>query len=151
MRSKPANQRGQAEVRAEGEETYGHHDPCHTFLLFSLPPSLSFSLVLVFFFSVVVVAAAVCITDPSSSVKQTSVGSLSNSTALLHQNRPPAVIADILPAATLRGEEVQSGRVARILSDTSGPPTMKETGAKGAFPLSCGSQCAKLAIISRRR
>lgn len=48
------------------------------------------------------------------SLKLTSVGSLSNSTALLHHNRPPAVIVDILPATTLRGEEVQSNRAARV-------------------------------------
>lgn len=48
-----------------------------------------------------------------SPLKQTSVGSLSNSTGLLHHNRPPAVIVDILPATTLRGEEVQSNKAVR--------------------------------------
>lgn len=46
--------------------------------------------------------------------KQTSVGSLSNSIALLHHNQPPAVIVAILPATTLSGGEVQFNRAAQI-------------------------------------
>lgn len=69
-----------------------------------------------------------------SPLKQTSVGSLSNSTALLHHNRPPAVIVDMLPASTLRIEEVQSNRASLVsFSKISSPPRMKEASARGAF------------------
>lgn len=79
---------------------------CHTFfpfhLLLRLSPLVEFSL-------------HECLYRRfQSPLKQTSVGSLSNSTGLLHHNRPPAVIVDILPATTLRGEEVQSNRAARV-------------------------------------
>lgn len=65
--------------------------------------------------------------------KHTSVGSLSNSTALLHHNRPPAVRVDILPATTLRGEEVQSDRAARLPFWHIEPSCEVGSRSKGSF------------------
>lgn len=85
-----------------------------------------------------------------SPLKQTSVGSLSNSTGLLHHNRPPAVIVDILPATTLRGEEVQSNRAARAPLWHQALLGSREQEQRELF-LSPVAQCAKLVIIGRRR
>ncbi len=91
-----------------------------------------------------------CIADPSPALKQTSVGSLSSSTGLLHHNRPPAVIVDILPATTLRGEEVQSNRAARVPLRHQALLGSRMQEQRELF-LSPVAQCAKLVIISRRR
>lgn len=93
------------------KNTHCHYDPVTSTLCFHLFPSLSLSLSL---FG--------CISD---CIADSTPGSLSNSTGLVHQNRSPAVIAAFLPVTTARGVE-------RFLSDTAGTPRKQEVGAKTA-------------------
>lgn len=101
------NQEGQAEVTPDGARRH----IVNTILPYSSPVS---SLHLRLFQSISVFLHKSLYHRSQSSLKQTSVGSLSNSTGLLHHNRPPAVIVVILPATTLRVEEVQSNRAAWV-------------------------------------
>lgn len=89
------------------KNTHCHHDPATSTLCFHLFASLSLSLS--FFF---LCCISDCITDSTP-------GSLSNSTGLLHHNRSPAVIAAFLPVTTARAEE-------GFLFHTPGPPKKQE-------------------------